>query len=79
MLDVYGDDDDDDDRTLNVSDRFTVHHQDSSTVNTAIDTCHTEISVFSLVFIIIIPQSLFSEKGIIVIMDLQIMTLRKRS
>ena len=28
-------------RTLHVSDRFTVHHQESSTVNTAIGICHT--------------------------------------
>jgi len=28
-------------RTLHVSDRFTVHHQESSTVYTAIGICHT--------------------------------------
>jgi hypothetical protein len=28
-------------RTLHVLDRFTVHHQESSTVYTAIDICHT--------------------------------------
>ena len=28
-------------RTLHDSDRFTVHHQESSTVNTAIGSCHT--------------------------------------
>ena len=28
-------------RTLHVSDRFTVHHQESSTVYTAIRICHT--------------------------------------
>jgi len=28
-------------RTLHVSDRFTVHHQESSTVHTAIGICHT--------------------------------------
>jgi hypothetical protein len=28
-------------RTLHVSDRFTVHHQESSTVYTAIGMCHT--------------------------------------
>ena len=28
-------------RTLHVSDRFTVHHQESSTVYTAIGVCHT--------------------------------------
>ena len=27
-------------RTLHVSDSFSVHHQDSSTVHTAIDICH---------------------------------------
>jgi len=30
---------------LHVSDRFTVHHQESSTVYTATGICHTEISV----------------------------------
>jgi hypothetical protein len=28
-------------RTLHVSDRFSVHHQESSTVHTAIGICHT--------------------------------------
>ena len=28
-------------RTLHVSDRFTVHHQESSTVYTAIGICHS--------------------------------------
>jgi len=28
-------------RTLHVSDRFTVHHQESSTVYTAVGICHT--------------------------------------
>jgi len=28
-------------RTLRVSDSFSVHHHDSSTVHTAIGTCHT--------------------------------------
>ena len=28
-------------RTLHVSDSFSVHHQESSTVHTAIGTCHT--------------------------------------
>ena len=28
-------------RTLHVSDKFTVHHQESSAVYTAIDICHT--------------------------------------
>jgi len=28
-------------RTLHVSDSFSVHHQESSTVYTAIDICHT--------------------------------------
>jgi hypothetical protein len=30
-------------RTLHVSDRFSVHHQEFSTIYTAIDICHTEI------------------------------------
>ena len=30
-------------RTLHVSDRFSVHHQESSTLYTAIGMCHTEI------------------------------------
>jgi hypothetical protein len=29
-------------RTLHVSDRFTVHHQESSTVYTAIGVCHAD-------------------------------------
>ena len=36
--------DDDDDRTLHVSDRFTVHHRESCTVYTAIGICHTGYS-----------------------------------
>jgi len=31
-------------RTLHVSDTFTVHHQESSTVYTAIGVCHTKQS-----------------------------------
>jgi len=50
-------------RTLHVSDRFTVHHQESITVYTAIGICNTEISVFSFVFIIRIPKFVFSEKN----------------
>ena len=49
-------------RTLHDLDRFTVHHQESSTVYTAIGTYHTKVSVFLLVFIIRIPQSVFSGK-----------------
>jgi len=31
-------------RTLHVSDSYSVHHQESSTVHTAIGVCHNEIS-----------------------------------
>jgi hypothetical protein len=31
-------------RTLHVSDRFSVHHQESSTEYTAIDICHTDFA-----------------------------------
>jgi len=35
-------------RTLRVSDRFSVHHQESSTVYTALGTCHTSFADYLL-------------------------------
>ena len=32
-------------KTLHFSDRFSVHHQESSTVHTAINICHTSFAV----------------------------------
>jgi hypothetical protein len=38
-------------RTLHVLDTFTVHHQETSTVHTAIDICHTGYAVYLIILL----------------------------
>jgi hypothetical protein len=43
-------------RTLHVSDRFSVHHQESSTVYTGIGICHTGFAVYTVLKLLIMER-----------------------